>query len=80
MLYYKIKNYEDFKNRFGTETRESGVSSRKNRILLGHLRNPPLLRYCLKQGDFSLLHISDMVELQKKVAEAVRESGRTMRH
>lgn len=52
------------------------VSSRKNRILLGHLRNPPLLRYCLKQGDFSLLHISDMAELQKKVAEAVRESGR----
>lgn len=76
MLYYKIKNYEDFKNRFGTETREPGVSSRKNRILLGHLRNPPLLRYCLKQGDFSLLHISDMAELQKKVAEAVRESGR----
>ena len=32
----------------------------------GILRNPPLLRYCLKQGDFSLLHISDMVELQKK--------------
>lgn len=76
MLYYKIKNYEDFKNRFGTETREPEVSSRKNRILLGHLRNPPLLRYCLKQGDFSLLHISDMAELQKKVAEAVRESGR----
>lgn len=29
MLYYKIKNYEDFKNRFGTETREPEVSSRK---------------------------------------------------
>lgn len=76
MLYYKIQNYEDFKNRFGLETRENGESSRKNKILLGHLKNPLLLRYCLKQGDYSLLHISDMTELQKKVTEAVMESGR----
>lgn len=76
MLYYKIQNYEDFKNRFGLETRENGEPSRKNKILFGHLKNPLLLRYCLKQGDYSLLHISDMTELQKKVTEAVMESGR----
>ena len=45
MLYYQIKNYEDFKKRFGLTTRENGVISRKNKILLGHLKNPLLLRY-----------------------------------
>lgn len=56
MLYYQIKNYEDFKKRFGLTTRENGVISRKNKILLGHLKNPLLLRYCLKHNDYSLLH------------------------
>lgn len=76
MLYYQIKNYEDFKKRFGLTTRENGVISRKNKILLGHLKNPLLLRHCLKHNDYSLLHISDMADLQKKVTEAVKESGR----
>lgn len=67
MLYYQIKNYEDFKKRFGLTTRENGVISRKNKILLGHLKNPLLLRYCLKHNDYSLLHISDMADLQKKL-------------
>ena len=66
MLYYQIKNYEDFKKRFGLTTRENGVISRKNKILLGHLKNPLLLRYCLTHNDYSLLHISDMADLQKK--------------
>lgn len=76
MLYYQIKNYEDFKKRFGLTTRENGVISRKNKILLGHLKNPLLLRYCLTHNDYSLLHIYDMADLQKKVTEAVKESGR----
>lgn len=66
MLYYKIQNYEDFKKCFGTETRENGVTTRKNKILLGHLKNPLLLRYCQEHGDYRLLHISDMADLQKK--------------
>lgn len=65
MLYYQIKNYEDFKKRFGLTTRENGVISRKNKILLGHLKNPLLLRYCLTHNDYSLLHISDMADLRK---------------
>lgn len=77
MLYYKIQNYEDFKKCFGTETRENGVTTRKNKILLGHLKNPLLLRYCQEHGDYRLLHISDMADLQKKVTEAVKESGRS---
>ena len=53
MLYYQIKNYEDFKKRFGLTTRENGVISRKNKILLGHLKNPLLLRYCLRLAEKS---------------------------
>lgn len=76
MLYYQIEGYEEFKRRFGLVTRENGVTSRKNKILLGHLKNPLLLRYCLEHNDYSLLHIFDMADLQKKVTEAVKESGK----
>ncbi len=76
MLYYQIKNYEDFKNGSDLQQGKNGVISRKNKILLGHLKNPLLLRYCLTHNDYSLLHISDMADLQKKVTEAVKESGR----
>lgn len=36
MLYYKLNGYEDFKHRFGLESRNNGTTVRKNRILLGH--------------------------------------------
>ena len=48
---------------------------RKNRILLAHLKNPVLLKYCREHGDYTLLHIYDMAALQKKVVEAVLKSG-----
>lgn len=75
MLYYKLNGYEDFKHRFGLESRNNGTTVRKNRILLGHLKNPLLLDYCVKQNDYTLLYVEDMADLQKKVAEAVRKSG-----
>ena len=55
MLYYKLNGYEDFKHRFGLESRNNGTTVRKNRILLGHLKNPLLLDYCVKQNDYTLL-------------------------
>lgn len=76
MLYYNFNNYEDFKSRFGLEARANNVIVRKNKILLGHLKNPLLVRYCIKHDDYSLLHISDMADLQKKVMEVVRNSGK----
>lgn len=75
MLYYKLNGYEDFKQRFGLEGRGNGTTVRKNKILLGHLKSPLLLSYCVKQNDYSLLHVDDMADLQKKIAEAVRKSG-----
>ena len=71
MLYYKLNGYEDFKQRFGLEGRSNGTTVRKNKILLGHLKSPLLLSYCVKQNDYSLLHVDDMADLQKKIVEAV---------
>ena len=46
MLYYNFYGYERFKACFGLEKRDNGTVVRKNRILLNHLKNPALLRYC----------------------------------
>ena len=75
MLYYNFYGYEEFKARFGLEKRDNGTVARKNRILLGHLKNPALLKYCREHNDYTLLHIYDMAALQKKVFEAVLKSG-----
>lgn len=76
MLYYDFCGYERFKACFGLEKRDNGVAVRKNKILLAHLKNPALLRYCREHDDYALLHIYDMADLQKKVMDAVTESGK----
>lgn len=76
MLYYDFCGYEGFKARFGLEKRDNGTVVRKNRILLNHLKNPALLKYCREHNDYALLHIYNMADLQKKVVEAVIESGK----
>lgn len=75
MLYYNFCGYEGFKALFGLEKRDNGVAVRKNKILLGHLKNSALLRYCREHNDYTLLHIYNMADLQKKVVEAVLKSG-----
>ena len=76
MLYYNFYSYEEFKARFGLEKRENGTVIRKNRILLAHLKNPVLLKYCKEHGDYTLLHVYDMADLQKKTVEAILSSGK----
>ena len=75
MLYYNFYGYEGFKALFGLEKRDNGVAVRKNKILLGHLKSPALLRYCREHNDYTLLHIYNMADLQKKVFEAIIKSG-----
>lgn len=75
MLYYDFYGYEGFKACFGLEKRNNGTVARKNRILLAHLKNSALLRYCREHGDYTLLRICDMADLQKKAVEAVLSSG-----
>lgn len=76
MLYYNFCGYEGFKAYFGLEKRDNGVVVRKNKILLAHLKNPALLKYCEEHSDYTLLHIYNMADLQKRVVEAVIESGK----
>ena len=56
MLYYNFYGYEGFRAYFGLEKRDNGVVVRKNRILLAHLKNPALLKYCEEHSDYTLLH------------------------
>ena len=76
MLIFNIRDYEDFQFLFGYEIRGNGAKSRKNKILLQHLKNPALIKWCRKRGDFSLLRIRSMAELKKLAMSAIQESGK----
>ena len=75
MLVFNIKDYEDFQRLFGLESHGNGVKSRKNKILLQHIKNPALIKYCREHNDWSLLHIRSMAELKQLVLERIRENG-----
>lgn len=76
MLIFNINGYEDFQSLFGMEAHGNGVKSRKNKILLAHLKNPALIRYCREHDDWSLLHIRSMAELKQLVLERIRDNGK----
>ena len=75
MLYYSFKDFDEFKSIFRIEKRD-GITVRKNKILLAHLKNPELFRYCQETGDYSLLRVKDMAGLRNMVFKAVCESGK----
>ncbi|MBD5427033.1 MAG: hypothetical protein HDR38_05730 [Treponema sp.] len=75
MLLFKINGYEDFKFLFGLEIHGNGTKSRKNKILLQHLKNPALIKYCRENGDWSLLRIRNMADLKQTVLNSIQESG-----
>ena len=76
MLYYKFKDYEEFKELFGMVKHENGQENRKNKILLSFLKSKKLLRDAVSTGDYSMLHISDIISLKVAVTEKIIESGR----
>lgn len=76
MLLFNIHGYDDFKYIFGLESHGNGVKSRKNKILLQHLKNPTLIRFCREHEDWSLLRIRNMADLKQKVLNAIQESGK----
>ena len=75
MLYYKFKNYEEFKDMFGIAKHGNGVCSRKNRILLAYIRNRRLLHEAIETNNYILLHISSMAELKKTITRTIIISG-----
>ena len=75
MLYYKFKNYEEFKDMFGIVKHGNGVCSRKNKILLAYIRNRRLLHEAIETNNYILLHISSMAELKKTITRTIIISG-----
>lgn len=75
MLYYRFKNYEEFKEMFGIIKHSNNVSSRKNKILLAYIKNRKLLHQAVEANDYTLLHISSMPELKKTMTERIMISG-----
>lgn len=76
MLIFNFHGYEGFKALFGLETHGNGVKSRKNKILLQHIKNRALIKYCREHNDWSLLHIRSMAELKQLVLGYIRETGK----
>jgi hypothetical protein len=75
MIYYNFNGYEGFKEIFGINEHGNGVKSRNNKILLGFLKNRELLHQAVQNNDFSLLHISNMVDLKNILTKRIRVSG-----
>lgn len=76
MILFNFSDYRDFNFLFGLETHGNGAKSRKNKILLQHIKNPALIRYCREHDDWSLLRIRSMAELKQMVLGYIRETGK----
>lgn len=74
MIYIKsFSNYEEFKDVFGLVEHGNGVKSRKNKILLGALKDRQFVHFCLKMDLFSgLFSSTNMSELKKFVRRYLR--------
>ena len=75
MLYYNFKNYDEFNDLFGIIKHGNNTQSRKNRILLAYLKDKKLLHQAVVGNDYSLLHIGDMTELEKRMEKEIIRSG-----
>lgn len=75
MLYYKFKNHEEFNALFGIVRHGNNKESRKNKILLAYLKDKALLHQAVINNDYTLLHISDMTELEYTMEKEIIRSG-----
>lgn len=75
MLYYKFKNYDEFKSIFGIQCHGNGAKSRKNKILLAYIKNKELLHQAVKSNDYTLLHLASITELKLEMKKRIKKSG-----
>lgn len=75
MLYYKFRNFEEFRELFGIQHHGNGEKNRKNKILLSYIKNRELLHQATTTGDYHLLHISSMAELKQTMLAEIIDSG-----
>lgn len=73
MIYIKsFSNYEGFKEVFGFIEHGNGVKSRKNKILLGVLKDRKFIHSCLgDEDDAKILSITSMAELKNYLRDYV---------
>lgn len=76
MLLFNIADYKDFQYLYGMEEHSNGVRSRKNRIMLTHIKNRQLIDYCRRKDDYSLLRVRTMTDLKKLAFDKLQESGK----
>ena len=67
MIYFKsFKNYDDFKEVFGFRECGNGNMSRKNKILLGCLKDKNFFKFCLSHKEFnSILSVKNMADFKR---------------
>ena len=75
MLYYNLKNYDEFKELFEIIKYGNDNKSRKNKILLAYLKDKDLLHQAVASNEYTFLHISDMSELEQRLQNEIRVSG-----
>lgn len=82
MVNYKFLNeagaanaYEAFKKLFGIRTHGNGAKSRKNKVVLNHLKNKALLRY-VRESDSPLLLAHDISALKSVLMDEVQSQSR----
>ena len=76
MLYYRFKNYEELKNIFGTQKDETGKSGRRNKILLGQLKNKELLHKVVT-GEINkiVIRVKNLVDLKNILITEIAEGS-----
>ena len=76
MIYIKsFSNYEGFKEVFGFVEHGNGVKSRKNKILLGMLKDRKFIHYCLKdESKVKILSITSMAELKNYLKSYMQDN------
>ena len=72
MLYYQIKNYEDFKNGSDLQQRENGVISRKNKNIARTFKESPVAPVLFDTQRLQPVAHIRYGRLAEKVTEAVK--------
>lgn len=84
MIYIKsFSNYEEFKDVFGLVEHGNGVKSRKNKILLGALKDRQFVHFCLKMdllsGLFSSTNMSELKEYVRRYLSLFSDGNNILR-
>ena len=77
MIYFKsFKNYDDFKEVFGLRECGNGNMSRKNKILLGCLKDKNFFKFCLSHSEYErYLSVNNMADFKRELFSDVEGSS-----